>query len=108
MIRICEDNIFELYCQGKYYGSVRVEGLIPEQAGVGNFHINIIRFSHNVLNRMRRDEESLMNHIKDVGYSELISFVDTTVVKGGDIKLWTRFINLFNFEKPKLFTRRSI
>jgi hypothetical protein len=108
MIRVCEDGIFELYFEGKYYGCVKVENLIPHQPGRGNFHINIIRFSHHILNRMKRDETSLMNHIRDAGYNELISFVDITTVKHGNIKLWSRFIKLFEFEEPKLFTRKIL
>ena len=108
MIRICKDNVFELYFQGKYYGCAYVEDLIPAQKGIGNFHITIARFSHNVLNRMQRDEESLMSYIKDLGYRELISFVDATTVKDSNIKLWTKFIKLFGFEQLKLFTGRSI
>lgn len=108
MIRICKDNIYELYFQGKYYGCIKVENLIPCQKGVGNFHIHITRFTHNILNRMRRDEESLMRYIRDRGYSEIISFVDVSTVKHGDIVLWTKFIKLFEFEQPKLFTRRIV
>lgn len=108
MIRICEDNIFELYFQGKYYGYIRIEDLIPEQPGMGNFHVHIIKFSHNILNRMQRDERSLMSYIRDLGYRELISFVDVTTVKDGNIALWTKFIKLFEFDKPKLFTRRTV
>jgi hypothetical protein len=108
MIKICKDNIFELYSQGKYYGCIKVEDLIPVQKGIGSFHINITRFSHNILNRMKRDEEALMNYIGSMGYSEIISFVDVSTVKHGDIILWTKFVKLFEFEEPKLFTRRTI
>ena len=108
MIKICEDGIYELYFQGKYYGYVKVEDLIPVQAGIGNFHIHITKFSHNILNRMRRDEVSLMKYIRDAGYCEIISFVDISTVKHGDIALWTKFIKLFEFEQPKLYTRRTV
>jgi len=107
MIKVCKDKTFELYFQGKYYGHVYIEHL-PDQPDVGNFHINMTKFSHNVLNRMRRDEESLMSYIRDAGYNELISFVDITTVKNGNIALWSKFIELFEFEKPKLFTRRTV
>jgi hypothetical protein len=99
------DNTFELYCQGKYYGFVRIEDLPNHTC---NFHINITRFSHNILNRMKRDEVSLMSHIKNMGYDELISFVDTSCVNHGDVTLWTKFIKLFGFDEPKLFTRRIV
>jgi hypothetical protein len=105
MIKICKDNIFELYFQNRYYGCVQIEDM-SDQPGIGNFHINIIRFSHNILNRMRRDESSLMSYIRDAGYNELISWVDSTTVKDGNVALWTKFIKLFEFDKPKLFTRR--
>jgi hypothetical protein len=108
MIKICKDGTYELYHQNKYYGCVRVENLIPEQLGTGNFHICITRFSHNILNRMRRDESSLMGYIRDAGYCELISFIDVTTVKHGNIALWTKFIKLFEFDEPKLFTRRIV
>lgn len=107
MIRILANDEFELYSQNKYYGMVRVED-IPDQPGVGNFHIYIRRFSHNVLNQMRRDEESLMSYIKNAGYRELNSFVDINHVKHGDLKLWTKFVKLFEFDEPILFTRRTI
>lgn len=111
MIKICKDNIsnlyFELYYQDRYYGCVRVED-VPDQPGIGNFHINITRFTHNILNRMRRDEESLMKYIRNAGYNELISCVDSTTVKDGNVALWTKFIKFFEFDKPKLFTRRMI
>ena len=108
MIRICEDGIFELYFEGRYYGCIRVENLIPHQKGRGNFHIDIIRFTHNILNRMRRDEVSLMGYIRDAGYRELISFVNIHTVKHGSIKLWSKFVKLFEFEEPKLFTRKIL
>jgi hypothetical protein len=108
MIKVCEDGIFELYFGGRYYGCVRVENLIPHQEGRGNFHIDIIRFTHNILNRMKRDEASLMSYIRDAGYNELISFVDIHTVKGGSIKLWSKFVKLFEFEEPKLFTRKIL
>jgi hypothetical protein len=108
MIKICKNGIFELYFQGRYYGCVRVEDLIPAMEGVGNFHIDIIRFTHNTLNRMQRDEESLMGYIKNNGYTELISFVDASTVKNGNVALWKKFIKLFEFDAPKLFTRRTI
>lgn len=108
MIRICKDGIYELYFQKKYYGCVRIENLIPHQEGMGNFHINITRFSHHILNRMQRDEESLMQYIKDNGYRELMSFVDITNVKHGNLALWTKFVKLFRFDEPKLFTRKTL
>jgi hypothetical protein len=57
---------------------------------------------------MKRDEESLMKYIRDNGYNEVISFVDVSTVKHGDIKLWSKFIKLFEFDEPKLYTRRII
>jgi hypothetical protein len=108
MIKVCKDNIFELYFQGKYYGCIKVEDLIPAQEGVGNFHIHIVRFSHNILNRMRRDEASLMGYIRDMGYCEIISFVNVSTVKHGDVVLWSKFVELFEFEQPKLYTRRTV
>lgn len=108
MIRVCEDNIYELYFHGKYYGCIRIEDLIPKQKGICNFHIYIAKFSHNILNRMKRDEVSLMKYIRDSGYNEIISFVDVSTVKHGDIVLWTKFIKFFEFEEPKLYTRRTI
>lgn len=108
MIKICKDNIYELYFQGKYYGCIRIEDLIPEQKGICNFHIHITRFSHNILSRMKRDEKSLMKYIKDNGYNEIVSCVDITTVKHGNIVLWTKFIKLFEFDEPKLITRRMV
>jgi hypothetical protein len=108
LIKICKDGIYELYYQNKYYGCIKIEDLIPEQEGIGNFHIHITRFTHNILNRMRRDEVSLMGYIRDAGYSEIISFVNVTCVKHGDITLWTKFVKLFEFEEPKLYTRRTV
>lgn len=108
MIRKCKDGIYELYFQGKYYGCIKIEDLIPAQKGIGSFHIHITRFTHNILNRMRRDETSLMGYIRDSGYREIISFVDVTCVKHGDIALWTKFIELFEFDRPKLYTRRTV
>jgi hypothetical protein len=107
MIKICSDGIYELYCQGRYYGFVKVEDM-PDQSGIGNFHIHITKFSHNILNRMRRDEEPLMGYIRDAGYNKLISVVDVTTVKHGDMVLWSKFIGLFEFEKPRLYTQREI
>jgi hypothetical protein len=106
MIRICEDA-YELYCQGRYYGRIQIEN-IPDQPKAANFHIYITKFSHNILNRMRRDEESLMKYIRDSGYDELLSCVDIVTVKHGDIVLWTKFVKLFEFDEPKLFARRTI
>jgi hypothetical protein len=107
MIKIRKDKIFELYYQNRYYGCIRVED-IPDQSGIGNFHIHMAKFSHNILNRMRRDEASLMSYVRDAGYSEIISFVDVSTVKHGDIVLWSKFVKLFEFEEPKLYTRRIV
>jgi hypothetical protein len=57
---------------------------------------------------MKRDEESLMEYIGESGYREIISFVDISTVKHGDIKLWSKFVKLFEFDEPKLYTRRTI
>jgi hypothetical protein len=108
MIRVCKNGIYELYCQGRYYGCIKIEDLIPEQPGIGNFHIHITRFTHNILNRMKRDEMSLMSYIRDNGYCELMSFVDVSTVKHGDIKLWSKFVKLFEFDEPKLYTKRKV
>ena len=104
MIRVNKDR-FELYNQGRYYGFVRVERIDDK---IGNFHIHITKFSHTVLNRMKRDESSLMGYIRQLGYSELISMVDIDHVKHGDLRLWTKFVEQFDFEKPKLYTRRLL
>jgi hypothetical protein len=108
MIRKCKDGIYELYHQNRYYGYIKVEDLVPAQKGIGSFHINITRFTHNIFNRMKRDEMSLMSYIRDNGYSEIISFVDVSTVKHGDIVLWSKFVKLFEFEQPKLYTRRIV
>ena len=106
MIKICKDR-FDLFYQGKFYGHVHLEDM-PDQPNVGNMHIYITRFSHNILNRMQRDESSLMKYIKKLGYKELISWVDVDTVKNGNLALWTKFIKMFGFEEPKLFTRRTL
>ena len=106
MIKVCPNGIFELYCQGRYYGVARVEPL--PQKGAGNFHINIVRFSHTIFNRMKRDEETLMGYISQMGYTELISAVGTENVNHGDLSLWSKFVMMFGFEEPKLFTTRLL
>ena len=107
MIKVCNDGHFDLYFSGKYYGCVKVES-IPDFPERGSFHINIVRFTHNILNRMLRDEECLMKYIKQLGYDELISVVNTQKIKEGSVNLWMKFVSIFNFDEPKLITGRKL
>jgi len=106
VIRVCPDGIFKLYCKGKRYGTVRVEPLPDEK--IGNFHINITRFSHTILNRMRREEENLMAYISQMGYIKLVSAAGIEEVNHGDLSLWSKFVAMFGFEEPKMFTTRTL
>ena len=87
---------------GKRYGGVFVEPIPGTQ--LGNFHLQIDRYTPSIANRMARDYDSLMGYLKK-DYKGLLGIVDDSLV---DIKLWKHFVRLWGFSTPYYVTYKEL
>ena len=116
MIRIKGKCHYDLFCEGRKYGAITIEPFVnpnqhseeePGALKIGNIHCHIIRFTPSIFNRAIRDESSLMNYIRP-SYDKLVTFSDRSVIHNADPLLWEKFLSIFDFSPPLLYSERMV